>query len=293
MIEKIRTIYQSGGNLLDFLRFGTSKANDTESIMISYDFQAGGYIKLAENNKDYFDKYTDSIRNELLSLHSFQSIMEVGVGEATLMSPLMHKLDPDNRLLKFGFDISWSRIRYGIQYAEKFKQEINFFTANLFYIPLPDSSIDIVYTSHSLEPNGGREKDALKELYRIARKYVVLLEPDYEGGSPEARERMAKNGYVKNLASNAREMGYQVISDRSFEVFINPLNPTRLTIIKKEQNSATNPSFCCPVTNTTLANINGCWYSKETGLLYPIIDGIPCFLEQNAILATHYHQFNF
>jgi uncharacterized protein YbaR (Trm112 family) len=38
--------------------------------------------------------------------------------------------------------------------------------------------------------------------------------------------------------------------------------------------------------------INGHWYSKETGLLYPEIDGIPCLLEQQAILASQYLNFN-
>jgi ubiquinone/menaquinone biosynthesis C-methylase UbiE/uncharacterized protein YbaR (Trm112 family) len=292
IINKIREVYSKGENMMEFLRNENSGRNDIESIMISYDFQAGSYIKIASDNVDYIKRYTSAIIRELECLGPFNSIMEVGVGEATLMSPLMQKLDPENKLNKFGFDISWSRIRYGHAHALNHDQKLTLFTANLFDIALPDNSIDIIYTSHSLEPNGGKEKDALKELYRVANYYIVLLEPDYEGGSQEAKDRMNKHGYVKNLAQHATELGYEVVSDRSFEVFINPLNSTRLTIIRKKSNTPNAPEFVCPITKTALLKINGHWYSKETGLLYPEIDGIPCLLEHHAILATQYLIFN-
>lgn len=292
IINKIKEVYSKGENMMEFLRNENSGRNDIESIMISYDFQAGSYIKIASDNVDYIKRYTSAIISELNCLGPFFSIMEVGVGEATLMSPLMQQLDPENKINKFGFDISWSRIRYGQAHALHHNQNLKLFTANLFDMPLPDNSIDVLYTSHSLEPNGGFEKDALKELYRVAKHYIVLLEPDYEGGTPEVKERMNKHGYVKNLAQHATELGYEVVSDRSFEIFINPHNPTRLTIISKKSNASNATNFVCPITKTPLLKINGHWYSKETGLLYPEIDGIPCLLEQHAILATQYLIFN-
>jgi ubiquinone/menaquinone biosynthesis C-methylase UbiE len=91
----------------------------------------------------------------------------------------MKKLDSEKRLRKFVFDISWSHIRYAKEYAKTIGQGIEFFTTNLFEIPFTGHSIDIVGTSHSLEPNGEQEKEALRELYQVIARYLVLWQPDY------------------------------------------------------------------------------------------------------------------
>jgi ubiquinone/menaquinone biosynthesis C-methylase UbiE len=288
-LSKIRSLYREGSNLMAFLRSGET-SNDVESIMISYDFQAGSYIQNASQNPDYFERYTQMIHAEIAALAPFSSIMEVGVGEATVMAPLMKKLDPGNTLRKFGFDIAWSRLRHAKEYVQTFGQEIAFFTANLFEIPLADNSIDIVYTSHSLEPNGGREKEAIKELLRVAARFVVLFEPDYSRASSEGRERMERHGYVKNLASFAREEGIEVLEDKAASVYINPLNPTGITILRKN-GVAGHVRFVCPITGEWLKSDSQVMYSEESGLLYPLVDGIPCLLSGNAILATQYANF--
>ena len=237
LIQKIKEMYDSGQNVMQFLKHRSDASNDVESIMISYDLQAGSYTEFAKENQEYFDSYTDAIIETLSKLQdssNCSSIMEVGVGEATLMNPLMKKLDPNNEIEKFGFDISWSRTRYAVQNSHAANNEINLFVADLFDIPLPDNSIDIVYSSHSLEPNGSKEKDALKELYRVTNEYLVLLEPDFDRASAAGKARMECHGYVRNLAEHARELGFDVLVDRPFDISINSLNPTGLIVIRKK-----------------------------------------------------------
>ncbi len=220
--------------------------------------------------------------------------MEVGVGEATIMCPLMKKLDAENKLDKFGFDISWSRIRFAKEYCKQNNMDINVFLSDLFHIALPDNSVDIIYTSHSLEPNGGREKEAIRELCRVASKYVVLLEPDYTNATEEGKKRITKHGYVRDLEIHAKESGFKVLEHRPFEVFANPLNPTALTIIQIEstENVKPQPVFVCPVSNTSLEKFENVFFSEESGLLYPIINDIPCLLESSAVMGTQFKLFN-
>jgi ubiquinone/menaquinone biosynthesis C-methylase UbiE len=291
-IKKIKEIFESGQNVMEFLR-DNSNGNDIDSILISYDLQAGSYIEFSKKNKDYIDLYTNSISAVINGLGPFGSIMEIGVGEATVMCPLMKKLNLSKNVDKFGFDISWSRLRYAQQFCKQNDMNINLFLSDLFHIALPDNCIDIIYTSHSLEPNGGREEEALKELYRVASKYIVLLEPDFTNATMEGKNRIIKHGYVKDLEIHAKNHGFKVVEHKPFDVFTNPLNPTALTIIQKDSSvDKVQSEYVCPITKTSLEKFDNVYFSEESGLIYPIINNLPCLLESSAIVGTHFKSFN-
>jgi hypothetical protein len=80
-------------------------------------------------------------------------VLEVGVGETTILT--------------------------GVILIAENSVNPRLFVGDLFRIPLVDNPMDVVYTSHSLVSNGGEEEIAIKELFRIARKTVVLVAPCY------------------------------------------------------------------------------------------------------------------
>ncbi len=291
-LQAIQEVYKRGENVIQYLNNGSRQKNTREMVMISYDLQSGSYIRQTKKNPAFNERYTKAIANVINGLGvPYNSILEVGVGEATTLAHLVPKLNIAPRKI-YGFDLSWSRIRYAIEYMKRRgTRNPLLFMADLFNIPLQDHSIDIVYTSHSIEPNGGREKEALLELMRITKKYLVLLEPAYEFASKKAKERMKRHGYIRNLHAKAQSLGLDVIEHRLFDVSVNPMNPTGLLVIRaasKKKKLARASSFLCPVTHTSLERVKGAYFSNEGLLAYPIIDGVPCLLEENAVIATHF-----
>jgi uncharacterized protein YbaR (Trm112 family) len=238
---------------------------------------------------DYFNRYCSSLADIINKLDGIGSIVEAGVGEATTLSTLLKYLNNIPEII-CGFDISWSRVKFAKTFLNEQVPSIRptLCTGDLFEIPLPDNSVDLVFTSHAIEPNGGREREALIELHRITRKYMVLLEPAYEFASQEGRDRMHKHGYITKLYETARNLGYNILEHRLFECCTNPQNPTGLIIIEKRIVDSNEFVLSCPITKSRLQRIENALYAPESLLAYPILQDIPCLLPQNAIIAAHF-----
>lgn len=293
--RELQRLYEQGTNITEYLRHVQGLSENTRPIIeIAYELQSGSYVR-AMQNPDYAsikNRYAHAIAERIGKLGDFTSLLEAGVGEATTLAPLLQRLDGQPKV--YGFDLSWSRVAQ----ARAWLDESGFSggtlcTGDLLSIPFRDSSIDIVYTSHAIEPNGGAEAAILKELYRVARRYVVLLEPGYELAHESARARMDSHGYCRGLAETARRLGFQLVEHSLFPVSLNPENPTALTVIRKPHGVAddTRSPLACPIHKTPLVEASGVLYSPEGLCAYPVIGGIPCLREGNAVLASQYLEF--
>ncbi|MGH8865928.1 MAG: class I SAM-dependent methyltransferase, partial [Burkholderiales bacterium] len=210
LTSRIAELYARGENMLENLRrlqggAVPAQTNSAEDIMISYDFQAGCHVQSYERDPAFLDRYAAELRAVLGQLGPIGTLLEAGCGEATTLTVLAKQL-PIRPTLG-GFDIAWSRVKLGQNFALGHGLAPTLFCADLFRIPLADRSVDLVYTSHSIEPNGGRERQAVMELARVARRWLVLLEPAYDLAGDDARQRMESHGYVRNLAETIHSLG--------------------------------------------------------------------------------------
>lgn len=291
---ELQEMYSKGKNITELLREEKGLKNNTDEIIeTAYDLQAGGYISSMEKEmmRTYKHEYTSKLAGTILSLcPNPTSILEAGVGEATTLSGVLDKLPTS--IKSYGFDISWSRVAFARNWLKEHNfADVTLCTGNLFNIPFLDNSVDIVYTSHSIEPNGGSEEPILRELYRVTKKYLILLEPGYDLAGDEVKKRMDDHGYCKNLKGTAEEIGCNVIDYDLFNVSINPLNPTSIIVIKKGNNGGKMPNvLACPNFKTPLEELGGMLFSPEALVVYPIIGGIPCLRIENGILASKYKE---
>ena len=303
LIIGMRATYQRGGNAMEFARsFLSNKNADNDknhrfSTMISYDLQAGTYVKgLKKNSKFKEKKHGPQIA---LSINPYLpndgSILEVGVGEATTLFYVIKSLNIKPSKV-CGFDISWSRIKVAKEYLSKNGQNAELFVGDMFHIPLAENSIDVVYSSHSLEPNGGNEEILMKECFRVARRAVVFVEPIYELATPAGKKRMEKHGYIKGLYKVAENMNCSIKEYKLLEFTETPLNPTGvLTIVKNDysdnyvSSKLSDLNWICPLTKSPLIKHEDAFFSKASGLAYPILKDIPLLRPENAVVASLYN----
>lgn len=190
----------------------------------------------------------------------------------------------------FGFDLSWSRVNVARKWLEANQNPARLFVGDLFSIPLANDSIDVVYSSHSLEPNGGREYAALSECLRVARHKVILVEPLYELSPPEAQKRMQHHGYVRDLKEVSETLGAKVLRFELLPYCSNPLNPSGVIVLQKEPVSniddTAREQFQCPLTGAPLKHLGDVFYAEEVGLAYPVLRDVPLLRPEHAVVAS-------
>ena len=293
-MRRLRAAYARRENVMDLLRDETgSQQNSTEAVLTAYDLQAGTYRRLLSNPEYRVRKaHNTGIIAEVLSQLPGDSLLDAGVGEATTLGPVLHKLN--RRFSRVaGFDLSWSRLAHAREYLDEIGiTDVLLFTGDLMHIPVADETFDIVFTSHALEPNHEREREVIAELARISRRWIVLFEPSYEHGSEQTREAITRKGYVRGLADAAKANGLAIVRDELAGFICSPGNETGLLILKKEPlRDRCDPSaewLVCPLCKRALLKVRGNNFCPEDGLAFPILDDLPCLLAQNGVLATQF-----
>lgn len=305
--KELYDAYKKGLNINRYIQenknlISKSAISSSEAISLSYDLQAGSYTRSFYKNYERSSNYIDYITNHLNKLNVLNnlknnsneiSICDFGTGEATSFSLIIKSLYKKGiNLLPFGMDISLSRLTIAKHLLSIECQNINseFFLGDLKSIPLADNSLDISFTMHAIEPNGGKEKIILDELIRVTKNYLVLAEPIYETADKAQAKRMREFKYIKNLKTELYKNNLVEVIHESLipiEFIANPINRTSLIIAKKKisksfVNKKIKSFYNCPIEKINLTRKDGFWISKA-GSCYPEINSIPILLSSKVL----------
>lgn len=300
-ILEAKKAYKEGKNITELLRSQKNiELNTSEIIETAYDLQAGSYIEYILNNPTQTTAYTTELAL-ILDCHTTKSdtLLDIGTGELTTLSHTIRRLKNKPKQV-FAFDLSWSRIYKGINYAKDVMgpdyKLLTPFVADINQIPLLDKSINITTSSHALEPNGEKLKELLAELFRVTIDKLVLFEPCFEINTEEGRKRMERLGYIKNIEGTVEDLGGKLIEKILIKNISNPLNPTVCFIITppptkmKEispcKSDVKSGIFSVPGTNIQLKKFENYYFSNQVGLCYPILLSIPILKSNASILAS-------
>lgn len=290
--SELRAALANGENIMALLRkrYG-SQFNTEEFIEISYDLRAGMETDFLKDpaHGQYVKDSAAELARVLCQYGEPTSYLEAGVGEATTLSYLLQAYGSKS-LNAHGFDLCWSRIYRARQWlAQEGVPGVNLCTGSLTRIPFVDNSFDVVCTVESVGENAEHEAQILSELYRVASRYLILLEPAFELAAPEAQARMVQHGYCRDLVGHAKELGMRVVEYKPFPLVENPLNPLGLIVIEKEPaRPSVTPRYRCPKYHTPLTRHDQVYFSEDSFIIYPIVAQIPCLRAENAIVATLY-----
>jgi len=300
-ITEARAAYQAGKNITELLRKQKGLTHNTpEIIEAAYDLQAGTYIANTRKNIHAAKAYATELASLLNPyIEDETTLLDIGTGELTTISHTLQQLRVKPKKL-LAFDISWSRVYLGCSFADDVlsktdRQRLLPFVADINEIPLCDKSVDVVTSSHALEPNGISLPSLLAELFRITRNKLVLFEPCYEINTEEGKARMDKLGYIKDMDSVITQLGGNLLDKIKIKNVSNPLNPTVCFVIEPPKSS--NPAFTSnqshyshifsvPGTDLSMFEADGFYVSRETGLCFPILKNIPILKSNSAILAS-------
>ena len=292
LIMGMRTAYARGDNAMAWARTNSTRETNTlVSTLVAYDLQAGSYVASARANPNYINRWCAQLADLIRPyVEPGDHILEVGVGEATTLTGVIKAVNCQN-LTALGFDVNWSRIKVARGWAEENFIDMRLFVGDLFRIPLADNSIDVLYTSHSLEPNGGREMMAITELLRVARKAVVLVEPLYELAPENAQKRMVEHGYVRGLKSTAEKLGANVVEYGLLDICSNSLNPSGVVLIIKPNPPQRRVSeiaefWQCPMTGVPLIDQEDLYYAEKVGIAYPVMRRVPLLRAEHGVVAS-------
>ena len=216
-------------NINRFLRKNSS-LSEANIIKISYDLQAGSYVKSFD--RDYLDlvKMLKPVI-EILKKTKFNSILDFGTGELTSFYSILKNINIKNKKI-LACDLSKKRLSAGINKFKFFfkNKKVKFFVNNPYKLPFKRNSIDIITTCHALEPNKEKVKLILEELLRICSKKIILVEPDYNISSIKAKRRMKYHNYVTNLEKVIKNLKFNYKKIK-IQHQLNKLNPSSVFVI--------------------------------------------------------------
>ena len=228
------------------------------------------YVRIYEEEKEFiaynnFDKklyivksrstdHPSNIIYKFCDHYDLKSIIEVGVGEFTLLLPIVKKSKKINFIS--GLDLSYERVKSGKAFFEKHNINANhYIVCDASNLPYADNSFDMVYTHYCLEQVPFLAKKIIDEMIRISSKYIIVMEPSYKFSNKITRHRILTKGFPILNQSHFRNKESKIIYRNGI-----PFNRYDLygeiTVLEKLKKSEGVPILRDPLTKKNIS-LNG------------------------------------
>jgi SAM-dependent methyltransferase len=167
---------------------------------------------------------------DLIRREGLRSVLDFGCGWGA-NTIVLRQLFPD--LEVWSFDYSPQRaVNTQFNLRALGLRPYRLFVADGSRLPLPDRAVDLVVSTHVLEQMSEVLPAALRETFRVARRYACHVEPTYRFARWPHRLRMRRLGYPRDVAADAAAAGWRIVARR----LANPTwgrTPAELLLLEK------------------------------------------------------------
>ena len=286
----VKELYSKGINVNQYLRKNHPELGEDTIIRLSYDIQAGSYAKEMSEMQELYDNYASTIADKLIPyIKEGDFILDAGCGEFTASHKLIEALPFTTYL---GLDGSLSRLLAAKQFLNHQVTipniHLDLLATSLTAIPLRSSSVDLVFTSHAIEPNSTNSSLIIQEIARVSKKYVALFEPCYEDATDEMKSHMDKHNYARGIQESCERNGLKLLFKDDTIPSVGPIyNKTTFFMYEKSSMNLIPSDFgfitpdksrhhLVPLDSSTLV-------CRETEVLYPSFHGVRAINPQHSL----------
>mgnify|MGYP001185280535 CR=1 FL=1 len=237
-----------------------------------------GYGKKVFKLKGNSKNYTTSYLSNILKKTNSKSFMEIGAGELTNFLDI-YKKSGNNFRRMIALDLSFNRLFKGKKFLEDNKFKLDYYLCgNAEKIPLSDDSVDLSYSVHCLEQVPHLAEKIVKEMIRVSKNYIVLIEPSFQFGSIATKNKIFKKGYIRLSDIFFKKFNANIIY-RNIDRLSSYTNSAEIIILEKanKKNNGDKFEFICPDCKNILELDKNKLFCKHDNSIYDKKNGIFIF----------------
>jgi SAM-dependent methyltransferase len=214
---------------LEFVREEYEISTDNWNLVTTYLVPDNGKVLLVhdrlERSYEYLSKVFDSCIQDFGP--GVSRILEIGCGEGYYLKHIKQNA-PETSV--YGIDLCPNRVRKTVRHAGPV--EILSCIANAERLPFADESFDVAYTCYALEQMPSSIGQALKEMHRVVRRGIVLVEPFNSIQNIFGRLNNWNCDYVRDIPLHVERSGFRVTSTKRLSLGA-PTNLAGLLVARK------------------------------------------------------------
>ncbi len=181
------------------------------------------------------DAYLQYLYEELDSVNPRRTplkILEVGCGNCINLLNLSKRYKEKAKL--YGIDISAKRLEVARKFFGEGLNGINLYEAPITQkTNWDDGYFDVVFSMHCLEQIAYETRAAGKEMYRLADRKLVMIEPVFELGNAAQKLYLYHSDHCRILLKTIHALDYKIARLEPLNIQSNPVNQSSIVVIEK------------------------------------------------------------